>query len=76
MPTLNTSAQGASKDTTQEGASEMPKTDSQGVITDGDYLPSSEIDEEEEGLEINRIFERACPWMKSCVRRECATWIG
>ncbi|KNB42162.1 presenilin-like protein [Blastocystis sp. subtype 4] len=58
MSTGNTSTQGASKDTNQEGATEMPKTDSQGVITDGDYLPSSEVDEEEEGLEINRIFER------------------
>ena len=38
MSTGNTSTQGASKDTNQEGATEMPKTDSQGVITDGDIF--------------------------------------
>lgn len=76
MSTENTSTQGASKDTNQEGATEMPKTDSQGVITDGDYLPSSEVDEEEEGLEINRIFERMCYWMKSCLGESVQLGLG
>lgn len=54
VSTKSTSASDASKEKPQE----IPESDSLGVITDGDYLPSSEIDEEEEGLAINRIFER------------------
>lgn len=70
--------EGVPKDTAQEGTLEHPKTESQdaGVITDGDYLPPSEVDEDEEVVEINRIFERTYKLIESFLGESVQLGLG